>query len=126
MISITLGALQGSIVGLQAVSKIKLPVAQALKFSRLSKAVDAELALLNENRNKLMQEYGTAGEQPGSFLIPNDKLPYFQQEMQELHEQVVEIEGDPIPYSALEGKEFTPEEIGSLGPFLSIDKEDAP
>lgn len=73
----------------------EIPIKAAWKLNRLIKGFDKELGEIEEFRISLVQKLGETGEN-GQVQVPQEKMEQFVTEFNELLNQEVEIEFDPI------------------------------
>ena len=128
------GTLRDVLEGQEALQKLsnqQLPGRVAFRIGRLLKKLEEVLTSYNEVRNNLLEKYAKRKED-GTFEL-NDKNEYqfdeehmkiFVEEMNKLVAEEVEVESDPIDFSAIENLDFTPVEITLLEPFLKIEDEE--
>ena len=63
----------------------KLNIKTSFKLMKYVKLVEAEIALINEQKDRLVKEkYGVKGEDEKNFMIPQDKIQDFANELNEL------------------------------------------
>lgn len=97
----------------------------AYQVARLLKRLEAELATYNDTRLKLVEQYAKKKED-GSFEL-NEKNEYqftqenmqaYINEMNNLLQEKIEIDANPLKLDDLLDLEFTPAEMVTLEPFI--------
>lgn len=77
-------------------SQERLPVRQSVSLARLIKKLNEEMNLFNEQRERLLKQYGEYKEGAGGYEIPKENLPTFRKDFDELINSEVETGTDKI------------------------------
>lgn len=79
--------------GVDALSKMKLPVKMAYQVSKLQRKLKDEVSSFLEVRNKLVEELGEVDEKSGQTIIkPGPKLEQFTKEIDQILDEEIVIE----------------------------------
>lgn len=65
-------------------SQERLPVGQSVSLARLIKRLNEEINLFNDQRERLLKQYGEYKEDEGGYEIPKENLPEFRKDFDEL------------------------------------------
>ena len=77
-------------------SQERLPVRQSVSLARLIKKLNEEMALFNEQRERLLIQYGERQDEEGGYLIPKENQADFRKDFEELMKSEVETGTDKI------------------------------
>ncbi|MCK9370955.1 hypothetical protein M0R04_13675 [Candidatus Dojkabacteria bacterium] len=95
---------------LTSLSKIKLPIKVSYWVSRILSKVNSELKSFQEQRNKLIEEYGEQDEKTKQFTVKDpEKLKVFSKEINELLDVEVELDVKKISIKDLGAITIEPE-----------------
>lgn len=114
--------------GLTILAKAQLPIGLAYRVNRIIKQV---ADLLNETesvRQEILDKYGErqedgtlkVDESTGFIQVAEDQREAFTEEITILFAEHCEITGDPIDINLLSAVSMSPQEIGSIEPFLTM------
>jgi hypothetical protein len=77
-------------------SQERLPVGQSVSLARLIKKLNEEMNLFNDQRERLLKQYGEYKDDAGGYEIPKGNLPTFRKDFDELINSEVETGTDKI------------------------------
>lgn len=77
-------------------SQERLPVRQSVALARLIKKLNEELQIFNDQREKLLIQYGEYKENEGGYLVPKENLEAFSKDFNILLGSTCELEGEKI------------------------------
>lgn len=77
------------------ITKERLPVREALSLARLIKRLNEEMTFFNEQRERLLVQYGKEQES-GEFIVEKENLPEFIKDYEELLKSEVETWSEKI------------------------------
>lgn len=95
----------------------------AYNAMRILKKVDQEKALAEEHFIKLAKQYATLDDKgeflpkegvPGTFQVPDDKLPEWEKQYKEFQELESKLERYQVKVEDLDGSALTPQDLGFL------------
>lgn len=124
MIEINVSTLVNCTQALNELIKKPLKIRTAYKIARLAREVSKELELFNNTKNSLIQKYGEHDEnnnlitENNSYKIREDKRKEFVEEYQDMMQQTIQLNIEPITLKELENEEFTPQEISNIIDFI--------
>ena len=124
MIEINVSTLINCTQALNELIKKPLKIRTAYKIARLAREVSKELELFNNTKNSLIQKYGEHDEnnnlitENNSYKIREDKRKEFVEEYQDMMQQTIQLNIEPITLKELENEEFTPQEISNIIDFI--------
>ena len=96
-----------------------LPVKISYKFSKLAKALVEELKLVEEQRQKLIQQCnGVLSEDKTQFSFGPEDGPKFQEGMNELLAIPIEVPFEPVALTELGSVELSPNELLAIEPLI--------
>ena len=110
----------------ETISKIhssdKLSVMDAYRVNRLVKKLNELNAEYSEFKNKLVEQYGTPGEEEGQVIVEGDNKKPFMNEMNDLLniEHVLETEILPWPKKLEDG--FSAADLNVMEIFFNLDE----
>lgn len=125
MIEINVSTLIGCTDALNELIKKPLKIRTAYKIARLAREIQRELDLFNATKTALIKKYGEQDE--NGNLIINENNDYkitpknkdaFLKEFQDMMEQKIKLNIEPLTLIELEEERFTPQEIGSIIEFI--------
>ena len=125
MIEINVSTLIGCTDALNELIKKPLKIRTAYKIARLAREIQRELDLFNATKTALIKKYGEQDE--NGNLIINENNDYkitpenkdaFLKEFQDMMEQKIKLNIEPLTLVELEEERFTPQEIGSIIEFI--------
>lgn len=94
---VTLNQIVSSVDGLKALLDVKLPFKISYRISKLvNNKLESELKIYNELRNKLITDLGEKNEDGNYQVKDPKKLEEFTEKMQELLNQEVELDFEPL------------------------------
>jgi len=108
----------------------KLPVKLAYKIKKIYKEVDEELKILEESKDKLLDNYAEKDEngdlknEDGFFTIPKMYREHFEKELNELNNMKIKISFTPIKEEEIENMEITPSTLLALEHFIQFKEEE--
>ena len=102
-IKIKVNDVVGSVENIKSLLEIKLPVKVAYRISKLVNKLQPTLTVYEENRTKLIKEYGDVQEDGNTSVKDPEKLKLFAEELGKLLEVEEEIDFDKINVDELEG-----------------------
>lgn len=125
MIEINLNELLNSAGTLKILSTKSLKGKTAYKVARILREAEKELTLFNETRMNLIKKYGETKEdgelvtnENGDCTIKEEHIAAFNNEINDLLNNKIEINVDKIKINELEELNFTPTEIINLEAFI--------
>ena len=77
-------------------SQERLPVRQSVALARLIKKLNEELQIFNDQREKLLIQYGEYKENEGGYLVPKENLEAFRKDFDILLGSSCELGGEKI------------------------------
>ena len=108
---VKLSEVVGSVEALKNILALKLPIKVSYRISKLvSNQVEGELKEYNEQRNKLVKEFGTENED-GSTSVKEDRLKEFSEELQKLLDVDVKFDFEPIKLEEIENVDIAPKDL---------------
>lgn len=118
---ITLNDIYAMPPALKKITAQDLPLKVSYKMSKLVKSVDAETALIEAERNKLIQKYGAPDpEDADRIRVEQTKLPEFLVEWQEFLKTEIEVEWEPISVEAFgESVKLSTQDVMQLSSLLT-------
>ena len=105
---IKLNEIVGSAENIKALLEVKLPVKIAYRLSKLVNKLQPSLSIYEENRNKLIKEYGTEQEDGNIAVKDPEKLKLFAVELGKLLEVEESVEFEKIKIEDLGEIEIAP------------------
>lgn len=103
-------------------SRQTMPLPAAVKIARNIKALRPEIEMYEVFRQKLLEKHeAKPGQQPGSFMIPNEHLPAFQTEMNALDNSRIKVQLTRIKASELGQEPILAGVMLDLGPLFLDD-----
>lgn len=130
MIKVKMSTLLDSTDALKKLAGMPLKARLAFQVARLLKAADAEISNFNETRMNLIKKYGEKDEmgelvtdEKGNCKIPNEFTESFSDELNELVNSEVEINGNMLHMEDIENLDFTPSEMVALESFIEFEDE---
>ncbi len=124
MIEISVSTLINCTQALNELIKKPLKIRTAYKIARLAREVSTELELFNNTKNSLVEKYGEHDEnnnlitENNSYKIREDKRKEFVEEYQDMMQQTIKLNIEPITLKELEDERFTPPEVSSIIDFI--------
>lgn len=124
MIEINVSTLVNCTQALNELIKKPLKIRTAYKIARLAREVSKELELFNNTKNSLIQKYGEHDEnnnlitENNNYKIREDKRKEFVEEYQDMMQQTIQLNIEPITLKELEDEKFTPQEISNIIDFI--------
>ena len=124
MIEISVSTLINCTQALNELIKKPLKIRTAYKIARLAREVSTELELFNNTKNSLVEKYGEHDEnnnlitENNSYKIREDKRKEFVEEYQDMMQQTIKLNIEPITLKELEDERFTPQEVSSIIDFI--------
>ena len=99
--------------------------ALAFKIARLARELNKEMETFNEQRRKIIDEYGIKDEdgnlkpdENGNVQIIPDKISEFNEEFSNLLNTEVEINADKLPMDKIDDFDITPQQMLTLEIFF--------
>lgn len=80
---------------------LKLPPATAFRLGRIVSKLDSELSVYNDQRLKIVQEFGEPMEDGMNFKIKDENIDEFNKQMNELISVEIDVEITPISIEEL-------------------------
>ncbi len=125
MIQLTVQEMVESIPVLKELSTKTLRGRTSYQIARLMREVQKESELFESARVELVQKYADRDEngkmrtdKNGNIYIAPDDIQKFNEEITELLNNPITINGDKIALSDIEDLDFTPAQMVSLAPFI--------
>lgn len=124
MIEISVSTLINCTQALNELIKKPLKTKTAYKIARLAREVSRELELFNTTKEALIEKYGEHDAdnnlitENNTYKIRQDAREEFIKEYQEVMEQNINLNIEPISLKQLEDEKFTPQEISSILDFI--------
>lgn len=125
MIELKLNDLLNSAATLKILSTKSLKGKTAYKIARILREAEKELILFNETRLEIIKKYGKKKEndelitdENGDCIIKDEYINVFNEEIDELLNNKIEINVDKIKIDELDELNFTPSEIINLEAFI--------
>lgn len=125
MIQLTVQEMVESIPVLKELSTKTLRGRTSYQIARLMREVQKESELFESARVELVQKYADRDEngkmrtdKNGNTYIAQDDIQKFNEEITELLNNPITINGDKIALSDIEDLDFTPAQMVSLTPFI--------
>ena len=116
MIKVSLGDLKQAEQGLVDLVDMNLTPKSSITVARIVKMIGVELALLEDQRQKLVREIGT--ETKGDYRVPEERMQEFHKKIQEMLEVEIDLNVEPITEAMLGNIQIKPKTILSLGPLF--------
>ena len=125
MIEISISTLISCTKALNTLIQKPLKVATAYKIARLVREIQHELDLFNNVKRALIEKYAKKDE--NNNIIFNDNNEYeiiagkekqYNEELQNILNQTIQLNAEPILLSELEEERFTPQDIESIFDFI--------
>lgn len=117
MIKVTMEEIVNTQEALQELSQHVMNGKIAFQIARLIRELNKEYQTFYETRTTLLKKYGSSNED-NTFTIPNAKIKDFNQEMEKILKEEIEINAELIPQNVLESISFTPDQIVKLFPLI--------
>lgn len=124
MIEISVSTLINCTDALNELIQKPLRTKTAYKIARLAREVSRELEIFNSAKNALIEKYGEHDEnnqlitENNNYKIKEDVRADFVEEYQEMMQQNISLNIEPIALKELEDEKFTPQEISSILDFI--------
>lgn len=124
MIEISVSTLINCTQALNELIKKPLKIRTAYKIARLAREVSKELELFNNTKNSLIEKYGEHDEnnnlitENNNYKIREDMRKEFVEEYQDMMQQTIKLNIEPITLKELEDERFTPQEVSSIIDFI--------
>lgn len=102
----------------------KMPASVSFKIARLIRALDSEYDDLMKTLRELIEKYAEPGEDgnkissDGHYVIPKDNVAAYNTEYNTLYNQLVELNANKIPASAMDAINLNINEALALEPFI--------
>lgn len=129
MIEVTLNELLNVSSVMQELAKKPMKVKAAYKTAKMLNAIEKEYQLFQDARTKLIEKYGQRGDdgnlkidENGNYSVSNENLIAFNKELNEMLEEKVTLNANPLNVEELEEANFTPADMIALTPFMSDDE----
>jgi hypothetical protein len=97
---ITLAEVKSLETSLAKVFDKEVNIKVAYRLGSLLKKLSEEMAILEENRIKLVKKYGDEDKETKQLSVPQDKAQEFYAEFNELLQLEIDIDFEPIPLQA--------------------------
>ena len=101
----------------------------AFRVAKLVREIDKEFELYNSERDKLIKKYGMKDENgeliiddEGRGRLSDENIPKFNQEIQEMLDNEVELNAQPIALADLGEEEFTAIQLAQIEKFLDSEE----
>jgi len=107
--------------GLADLSEKELNISTSLKIGRISRVVSEEFKTAQETRSKLLQKYKDKDVGIGKIKLKEDKIEEFQQELDELMGQEIQVDIEQIKVDDLGAIQVKPKTINQLNSILKED-----
>ncbi len=129
MIEVTLNELLNVSSVMQELAKKPMKVKAAYKTAKMLNAIEKEYQLFQDARTKLIEKYGQRGDdgnlkidENGNYSVSNENLIAFNKELNEMLEEKVTLNANPLNVEELEEANFTPADMIALTPFMDDDE----
>ena len=110
----------------ETISKIhssdKLSVMDAYRVNRLVKKLNELNAEYSELKNKLLEQYGTTGEEEGQVIIEGDNKKPFMNEMNDLLNIEHDLETEILPWPKKLEDGFSAADLNVMEIFFNLDE----
>ncbi len=121
-IQITLAELNGIVDSLNSFVKLQIPIKYAYRFGKVAKILQKELLSFKEQYNNLIKKYGETLDD-GNIRVSAEKRSLFIQESDDLQKEIIDIDFEPIPLSALSNTNASIADMAWLEKFFIDDSE---
>jgi len=116
--TLTLGQLKNMEPVLHTISQSKvIDIKTAYKFAKFIKAVAQELAIMEEQRQRLVEKYGERLDD-GSVKVIDNLLNDFLQEYEVLASTKVQFDFEPVELDVLKDINLSPQELIAIDPLI--------
>jgi len=109
-----LGQIQEMKEPLGRLTEQQLPLKLAFKLNKLVRLMDENLAVIEEERIKLVKKLGVLNEKTENIEIPKESMTQFQKEFVELMNETVELEFKAFKIDDFENAEITTQDMLKL------------
>ena len=110
----------------ETISKIhssdKLSVMDAYRVNRLVKKLNELNAEYSELKNKLLEQYGTTGEEEGQVIVEGDNKKPFMNEMNDLLNIEHDLETELLPWPKKLEDGFSAADLNVMEIFFNLDE----
>ena len=110
----------------ETISKIhssdKLSVMDAYRVNRLVKKLNELNAEYSELKNKLLEQYGTTGEEEGQVIVEGDNKKPFMNEMNDLLNIEHDLETEILPWPKKLEDGFSAADLNVMEIFFNLDE----
>ena len=106
---------------LTKIMKSTINLKAAYRIGKIAKKYQAEMEIFQDLRKKLFDKYGETQDDK-SVKIKDDKIPEYQKEMNELLQNDVELDIEPVVISENEKIEISPAELLLVEKFITIEE----
>ena len=110
----------------ETISKIhssdKLSVMDAYRVNRLVKKLNELNAEYSELKNKLLEQYGTTGEEEGQVIVEGDNKKPFMNEMNDLLNIEHDLETEILPWPKKLEDGFSAADLNVMETFFNLDE----
>jgi hypothetical protein len=124
-LTLKLKEIQAAEPTLAVLMRTSLRFQTALAVAKIVKAVETDLKVFGEEKQKLFEKYGEKKENGVIEVTDPEKKKGFFEEMTAAIDTDVTINFQPIPYSLMADVKLSALEIAALEPFLVDDGEQA-
>jgi len=129
-LDITLKELSAIISSLNSFVQVPIPAKYSWRLGRVMKKLQVEVESFTDQRSKLFEKYGEEVEseseekkmQGVQFKIKAEHMDVFTKELNDLLQETIEIEFDPIPISLIEDSNMTIADMVNLDVFFFDDE----
>ena len=118
-IEFTLGELKSIEESLKKLLILTLPIKISYKLSKVLAKISKELALLEEQRMNLVRKYGEENPETKEIRVQPDQMPAFINEFNELLQETVKFDFEPVSIDSVGDIEFSPLDMANLEKFFA-------
>lgn len=123
---VTINDILNAVPVMRELADTSMKIKTAYKVSKIMSAIDKEYQLFQEARTKLIEKYGDRDENHelkiddnGNYSIPPENISNFNEELNEILVETVELNVNPLSIDELDNNDFTPNKMINLMPFMS-------
>lgn len=115
----TLAEIRGMQRGLLTLTQTQLPIRVSYRLAKLFNFCRQELTIIEETRIKLVKKYSKEDlDKPGEYEVKSENGEKFREELEQLMEEEVEFEFDPISLDELDGIKISPLDLSGLSKII--------
>ena len=129
MLKVKISDIVNSTETLQKLAQKDFKAKLAWQIARLLKQAEAEVQEFNTTRMTLINKYGDKDEagqlitdERGNCKISPENMELFSTELNDLIQNEIELNANPLKISDLEELDFTPSDMAMLEPFIDMEE----